>query len=344
MLDIQSRLYIKKPNIPKNALWFHVASVGEFNSVKFIIDYISKSQNIFITYFSPRAKTFFENQNYMAFPIPLDMPFIWDKFIRDYTPKAIIFTEKEFWPFLLNTNLKKILLNARTPKNILEKTLIKKFDKIIAKDEISYNVIKSLNQNTIMCGNLKLSIDISCQKPKNYISIGSTHEKEEELLISPIRWILENTDYNIVLAPRHISRSHEVLKLLKSNHIDAFLKSQKPDARIIILDTLGELKEYYKKSIVSIVGGSFVKGYGGHNIAEPISFCSYAIYGHYIEKIEDIANIFEKLSVGFRVNQDSIIPILENILTKAYNESTFNSLKEYADSIRHCYIKNLDGF
>ncbi len=344
MFDIQKRLFLQKSNIPKNAIWFHVASVGEFNSIKFLIDYISKYHDVFITYFSPRAKAFFEHQNYKALPIPLDLPFIWDKFLKEYSPKVIIFTEKEFWPFLLNTNIKKILLNARTPKNSLEKFFIKKFDKIIAKDDLSFNILKALNQNTILCGNIKLCIDIDCPNKKEYITIGSTHPKEEEIFIEPIKWILEQADYKIVLAPRHIDRANEVLKLLTSKNIEASLKSQNNGSRVMVLDTLGELKEYYKKSILSIVGGSFVKGYGGHNIAEPISFCSYAIYGPHIEKVEDIANVFEKMSVGFRVNAQNLINIIKDILSKSYEEEAFTSLQSYAHSIKNCYIKNIEVF
>lgn len=341
-LELSKRLLIENVNLPKNAIWFHTASVGEFNSVKFIIEHVSSKFPVFITYFSPRAKEFFMKTDYPSMPIPLDIPLLWSKFIRIHKPQCLINVEKEFWPFLLKTKIPKLLLNGRMPKNRLEKYLLEFFDMIIAKDEESFRLLKEINKNSFLCGNLKLaSMSIDCKHKKDSVVIGSTHEKEEEIFIPLIKWILSNTDYNIIIAPRHVSRSQQVLKLLEKHSIKATLKTAKED-RVMILDTIGELKDYYKRAIVSIVGGSFVEGYGGHNILEPVSFCSYVLYGPYIDKIKDVANILEYLGFGFKTND--VLTLFKKLLESPLDVNKLDFLKAYITKTKECYIEHVEEF
>ncbi len=236
-----------------------------------------------------------------------------------------------------------MLLNARSPKNPIERYFIGHFDRIISKDEKSFKDISSFHKDTFLCGNLKLSSTyIDCQDKKDTIVIGSTHEKEEQILMPVIKWILSNTDYKIVIAPRHISRSKEVLKLLEKENIKVSLKSQKED-RVIVLDTIGELKEYYKRALISIVGGSFVRGYGGHNILEPIGFCSYVVYGKYIHKIEDIASILESLELGFKAS-NNVLEIFKKLLEKPLDRTNLKTLESYIYTTKNCYIEHVEKF
>ena len=344
-LELSKRLLIEDVDVPKNAVWFHTASVGEFNSIRFLIDHISRKFPVFITYFSPRSYHFFKSLHYKAFPLPLDLPFIWDKFLKQKNPCCLINVEKEFWPFLLKAKIPKAILNARKPKNALERYLLRFFDMIIAKDEPGFELLKDINKNTFLCGNLKLSIDLNCENlEKDSVVIGSTHEKEEELLIDLVRWLLENTGYNVILAPRHINRAYDVLGLLRKYGIDAHLKTEDTPSRVIVLDTLGELKEYYKRATVSIVGGSFVKGYGGHNIVEPVNVCSYVLYGPYIEKISDVAEILEKAGVGLRVHASNIVDAVKYTLEHPLSVDKLLSLSSYSKDVRSCYIELVEKF
>jgi 3-deoxy-D-manno-octulosonic-acid transferase len=344
-LELSKRLLLKSlDQIPKNAVWFHTASIGEFVSSRFIIDHISSKYPVFITYFSPRSKDFFSKINYPSMPLPLDLPFLWDKLIKTTKPHCLINVEKEFWPFLIRTNIPKMLINARTPKNAFEKLMISYFDSILAKDEKSFRLLKALNKNTIMCGNLKLSLDVGYYEQKDSIVVGSTHPQEEQVLIDTIKWILNSTNYRIFLAPRHIKRVKEVSELLRKNNIDFRLRTEKEEARVVVLDTMGELKNFYKKALVSIVGGSFVKGYGGHNIVEPVSVGSYVLYGVYVEKIEDIANVLETMGLGFRVNKENIIDTLKSCLENPLDDKRLLDLKTYIESIKNCYLSHVEQF
>lgn len=344
MLELSKRFLLKNQNIPQNAIWFHVASVGEFNSIRFLVDYISSKYPVFITYFSPRAKIFFDKLSYCAFPMPLDFPVFWKKFFDLFRPCCLIMIEKEFWPFLINSNIPKILLNARMPKSIFDKYFIKRFDMIIAKDQEAFESIRSINKHTINCGNIKLCFEISCEGKKDSIVIGSTHQKEEELLLDTVKWIKTNTNFNIIIAPRHIDRAKEVYELLLSHNMEAFLKTKNKHAKLLILDTIGELNDYYKRAFISIVGGSFVEGYGGHNIAEPVAYCSYVIYGDFINKITDMANLFEHFEIGFRSRPDNTIDTIKYLISKPFKREKFESLKSHLSNIKMCYIRYVEDF
>ena len=82
----------------------------------------------------------------------------------------------------------------------------------------------------------------------------------------------------MIIAPRHPERFAEVEKLANDyakKHDFSFAKfsqTHKFEAKINLLDTLGELVNVYAISDVVVLGGSFVPNIGGHNPIECAQF------------------------------------------------------------------------
>jgi 3-deoxy-D-manno-octulosonic-acid transferase len=76
------------------------------------------------------------------------------------------------------------------------------------------------------------------------------------------------------MAPRHPNRFGEVAAQLVSRGVRFVRRSQTPvtgaleEADVLLLDTLGELLDFYAAADVAFVGGSLVP-IGGHNLLEP---------------------------------------------------------------------------
>jgi 3-deoxy-D-manno-octulosonic-acid transferase len=120
-------------------IWFHCASVGEFNSIKPILELFSKTKksNILLTSGTVTSASEIKKfqQNYSSIIhqfIPIDGFFITKKFIKFWHPNKIIFVESEIWPNLLShakkSGIKIILLNARiSDKSFAKWKFIQKF-------------------------------------------------------------------------------------------------------------------------------------------------------------------------------------------------------------------------
>ncbi|ELD8658724.1 3-deoxy-D-manno-octulosonic acid transferase, partial [Campylobacter jejuni] len=142
-------------------------------------------------------------------------------------------------------------------------------------------------------------------KPKEKLIIfASTHKDEEELLLDHFK--LEENE-KLIIAPRHPERFKEVENLLLNKGLEfekfSSLKDEnkKFSKKILLLDALGELVNFYAISDVVVLGGSFIEGIGGHNPIEAAYFDNVLISGKFIynQKVlfEEVENVYfcEKL-------------------------------------------------
>jgi 3-deoxy-D-manno-octulosonic-acid transferase len=102
---------------------------------------------------------------------------------------------------------------------------------------------------------------------------GSLHAGEEELLITVFRALRAKfEDLFLILVPRHFERTPEVEKILRELSISYSLRSQ-PDftaaPAVLIVDSTGELNDWYQTASVVVIGKSFL-GFGGQNPVEPL--------------------------------------------------------------------------
>jgi len=120
-----------------------------------------------------------------------------------------------------------------------------------------------------------------CLPPhRNVICFGSTHANEEEQILDALEPLWGRLDASIILAPRHLKRLNEVEKILQSRNLDFCRLSEIKDVsrRIILVDTMGELRNLYAVSSLAFVGGSLIN-HGGHNLMEPAAFARPIITG-----------------------------------------------------------------
>ncbi len=352
VFDFKERLIFHIPKDLKKyrPVWFHCASVGEFNTARVIIEDLKREgMKVIVTYFSQRAKPFMEKSvsgmvDWVGV-LPMDLPFTVSRFNRLVNPRLLIVVEREFWPFLLlKTKAPKILINAYAKGSFMERKLISRFDHVIARTERDGEILREGGAKRVsVCGNLKLVFttteklsDISLEG-KIFVG-GSTHEGEEKILLKIFAVLKKSFDnLRLVIAPRHISRSEEVLKLVEKCGFKVSLRSErKDDWDVLVVDTMGELPIFYKKAKVAFVGGTFVP-IGGHNIGEPCRYDVPVIYGPYVSKIEDVASILEREGLGYRVSSvEEAIGIVSEIL-KGNIEFRKGFMKTLSEKIRACY-------
>ena len=114
------------------------------------------------------------------------------------------------------------------------------------------------------------------------ICFGSTHNGEESYIIEAIKPLLEKLDLGIIIAPRHIKRISEVEKIISDAGLTYKKLSEKEcgKSHIVLVDSMGVLRDMYAISNLAYVGGSLIK-HGGHNLMEPAAFSKPIIAGPY---------------------------------------------------------------
>ena len=122
---------------------------------------------------------------------------------------------------------------------------------------------------------------------------GSTHGGEEEQLLEAHAALLAKfANALLMLVPRHPQRFQSVANLLERRGIRfdrrSIAQAARPDAQVLLVDTVGELAALYAAADVAFVGGSLVP-VGGHNLLEPAALGVPVIMGPYNANSGDIA-------------------------------------------------------
>ena len=123
---------------------------------------------------------------------------------------------------------------------------------------------------------------------------GSTQHPEEQLALQAYRDLAgEFPHLRLLIAPRHPERFDEVAELLKRSGLSCVRRTSIADpsstnARILLIDTVGELAWWWGLSHIAFVGGSMGKR-GGQNMIEPAAYGAAVSFGPNTSNFRDIA-------------------------------------------------------
>jgi 3-deoxy-D-manno-octulosonic-acid transferase len=156
---------------------------------------------------------------------------------------------------------------------------------------------------------------------KPLLVAGSCHRGEEKILLAAFASARSRfPKLSMVLAPRHPERFAEVEKLLKDSPFGFQRKSEMNsgqffDNDILLLDTVGELREFFAAADIAFVGGSLVD-IGGHNVLEPARYHKPILFGPYMSNFENIAEEMKQKGAAIEVGDaEGLARALINLLT-----------------------------
>jgi 3-deoxy-D-manno-octulosonic-acid transferase len=124
---------------------------------------------------------------------------------------------------------------------------------------------------------------------------GSTAPGEEAVIADAYRELRKDfPQLALTIAPRHLERTPEVENAVRAASLDYVkaselnLQNTARDADVLILDTMGELRSFYRRCTIAFVGGSLAPGRGGQNPAEPALVDVPVLIGPYHENQREI--------------------------------------------------------
>ncbi|MDR1418001.1 MAG: hypothetical protein LBI80_02435 [Endomicrobium sp.] len=301
---------IKRNNKP--TIWLHCASLGEVRAVEPILDNLKSDNNIILTTITKTGRDYAEkiNKASAVFLFPIDIYPIVLKAFNTINPDIIIIVETELWPTLLYTaykkNVKVVTINGRMSRKAFRvyknlrffwEKFVSLISTIIARSNEDADRFKALltkdTNRIIISGNIKYDRDFSVNfqraalflKEEDFIfTAGSTREGEEEIITDVYNKIrLEFKNVKFFLAPRHLTRLKDIIKILENKNIEySLFSSKKLKNNFILVDVFGKLQEIYSISDLCYVGGSMVD-MGGHNPIEPAGLAKPVIFGNYMD-------------------------------------------------------------
>ncbi|NOQ87439.1 MAG: 3-deoxy-D-manno-octulosonic acid transferase [Gammaproteobacteria bacterium] len=366
------RLGFRYSELPENCLWFHCASVGEVNTLLPLLKNLhsKNSQLNFIITTNTITGSKIVGQQKLDYLFHSYLPFDWtfsvNRFTSTLNPAALYILETEIWPNLftscydrditihiINARLSSKTTNAKPWIKYLLKSALSKVSSISARSEQHARAYKSLgaDKNIISTvGNLKFTTALNSYQStqdndfsinRDYILVASTHD-DEELQIYTL-WKKLNREELLIIAPRHPERASSIIKKLDCDNLSIRSKNQPitDTTNVFLLDTVGELKNYFKNAEIVIMGGSFTP-VGGHNILEPASYNNAIITGPYMENFKEELELM--LNNNAIIQVDSYASLDKELTMLLDDENQRTSLQNNTNELTHNAEAILEGY
>ena len=283
-----------------------------------------------VTTFTPtgstRARALFGNLAQVRY-VPYDLPGAVRRFFRRVQPRLAVIFETELWPNLYREcnrrRIPLVLASARiSPRSLsryqrlgaLFRETLARTALVAAQGAGDAERFRSLGADpasTHVTGNIKFDFELpeglaarGAQLRAHYAPgqplwvAGSTHAGiEEQAVLEAQQRVREaHPGTLLVLAPRHPPRFDEVADKLRARGIGFVRRSAAgsgaadADCAVLLLDSLGELLDFYAAADVAFVGGSLAPS-GGHNLLEPAALGVPILTGPNNSNSEEIARL-----------------------------------------------------
>ena len=319
--------------IDRNAqyIWFHAASLGEFEQGRPLIERIRKEYpqyKILQTFFSPsgyEVRKNYDGADIVCY-LPIDTPSNVKKFVDLVDPCMVFFVKYEFWQNYLNTLNKKgvpvySVSSIFRPNQIFFRwygkgyqQVLKTFAHLFVQNEESKQLLAGIGvNNTTVVGDTRFDrvLDICAaakqlplvQKFKGDVLTfvaGSSWGPDEDIFI---KYFNAHPEMKLIIAPHVVNDSH--LKEIESKLQRSCVRYTKAteenvqQADCLIIDCYGLLSSIYRYGEISYIGGGF--GVGIHNVLEATVYGIPVIFGPNNKKFREAQHLLANKG-GFEIN------------------------------------------
>jgi 3-deoxy-D-manno-octulosonic-acid transferase len=287
-------------------VWFHAASLGEFEQGRPLMEQIKREHpeyKILLTFFSPsgyEVRKNYEGADIICY-LPLDTITNARRFLRTIRPEMAFFIKYEFWYNYLHI-LKHRHVPVYSVSSIFREgqvffrwygyqygRVLKCFTHFYVQNEESQRLLAGIGlSNTTVVGDTRFDRVLQIKDAAKQLPIveaflasspleragvrcfiaGSSWQPDEEIFI---KYFNEHRDWKLIIAPHVIGEDHlkQIEKLLEGRKVVRYTEATEAnvqDAEVLIINCFGLLSSIYRYADVTYVGGGF--GVGIHNTLE----------------------------------------------------------------------------
>ncbi|KAG2262473.1 hypothetical protein Bca52824_069552 [Brassica carinata] len=315
---------------------------------------------------------------------PLDTPVAIDRFLGHWKPDAIVIMENELWPNLIMSSaqlrIPLALLNARMSTKSFKRwsnplilplasLLLSKFSLIAPLSSlqgIHFQLLQAppfvinfsgdlkyvVNKFHVSSGTSESIRDLKVELSGMKVWIASSlHRGEEEVILGVHNLLLQShPDSVVIIVPRHPHHGQQIAQKLRKDGQSVALRSRNEklpskNTNIYVVDTLGELREFYRVAPIAVIGGSFFPGLTGHNVSEAaaagcavITGCHVGHFSHMVKAMQQ-ANPLSITQVSSKLELKEAIDLLMS--NSEILEIHQRASKEVYESLSSCIITNI---
>ena len=307
-------------------IWIHAASVGEIEAIRPVAIGLLEHHPTAVMLISTMTATGREAAmrripGATAWMLaPLDNQRAVRSFLERVRPSLVLITETEIWPNYFFESARAgatiAIVNGRISERSMRRymrarglfqnalsqaTLILAQSREDARRYVKFDIPARI----IVTGNTKIeAAQADCTiRPelmtfasgRKIFIAGSTAPGEEAVIADAYRELRKDfPKLALTIAPRHLDRLRDVENALRAASLDYVKASELTtqnaarEVDVLILDTMGELRSFYRRGAIAFIGGSLEPGRGGQNPAEPASVDVPVLIGPYHENQKEI--------------------------------------------------------
>lgn len=345
------RILREKINPNERYIWFHAASLGEFEQGLPLIERLRRehpSRKILLTFFSPsgyEVRKDYKGADVVCY-LPFDSPTAARRFIKLARPEMAFFIKYEFWRNYIDVLFKKSIpiysvSSIFRPGQIFFRWYGRKYARCLRRithffvqNERSVELLRSIGvtDNVTIVGdtrfdrvidirNIAKSLPIVEQfaqaqdgAPQPFVLVaGSSWQPDEDILLD---YVNRHPEIRLVIAPHVVNDTH--IQEIEQKLTTPALRYSKAtpqnvqNYRVLIIDGYGLLSSIYRYATVAYVGGGF--GVGIHNVPEAAVYGIPVIIGPNHQRFAEAVALMENGGCKSIENAEDFTAIMDDFL------------------------------
>ena len=356
------RILREKINPNERYIWFHAASLGEFEQGLPLIERLRRehpSRKILLTFFSPsgyEVRKDYKGADVVCY-LPFDSPTAARRFIKLARPEMAFFIKYEFWRNYIDVLFKKSIpiysvSSIFRPGQIFFRWYGRKYARCLRRithffvqNERSVELLRSIGvtDNVTIVGdtrfdrvidirNIAKSLPIVKQftqaqddAPQPFVLVaGSSWQPDEDILLD---YVNRHPEIRLVIAPHVVNDAH--IQEIEQKLTTPALRYSKAtpqnvqNYRVLIIDGYGLLSSIYRYATVAYVGGGF--GVGIHNVPEAAVYGIPVIIGPNHQRFAEAVALMENGGCKSIENAEDFSAIMDDFLANPSHISASGS-------------------
>ncbi|NLI36903.1 MAG: 3-deoxy-D-manno-octulosonic acid transferase [Bacteroidales bacterium] len=345
-------------------IWFHAASLGEFEQGRPLIERIRAQYpeyKILLTFFSPSG--YEVRKNYRGADVvcylPFDKPRNVKKFIDLANPCMAFFIKYEFWKNYID-ELHRRSIPVYSVSSIFRRSqvffkwygvpyrkVLSDFNHLFVQNETSRRYLSKIGiNNATVVGDTRFDRVLQIRDEAKDLQLidkfkgnslvfvaGSSWEPDEELFIE---YFNDHPEMKMIIAPHVIDENH--LVYIRSKLRRPYVQYTRADeqnvlkADCLIIDCFGLLSSIYRYGEIAYIGGGFHAGI--HNTLEAAVYGIPVIFGPRYEKFMEAVELIEHQGAFTIQNYEELNTLLDTMLTDK------EKMQEWGDNARNYVTSN----
>lgn len=287
-----------KVDLEAKYVWFHAASLGEFEQGRPIIERLRQEHpeyKVLLTFFSPsgyEVRKNYEGADIICY-LPLDTPVNAIRFLRLVRPVMAFFIKYEFWYNYLHILKHRgiptySVSSIFRPDQVFFKwyarqyaSVLRCFTHFFVQNELSRQLLSTIGITDVtVSGDTRFDRVLQIKGQSKHLPLVEAFKQDSPVFVAGSSWqpdedifihfFNEHPEWKLIIAPHVIGEDHLQQILSKLNRKSVRYTRATPEtaaeAQCLIIDCFGLLSSIYHYGEVAYVGGGF--GVGIHNVLE----------------------------------------------------------------------------